>query len=82
MSEKNPVAQPSKLWAAQTATWDLVNTLFGGTDAMRDAAKVYLPPAGIAVCRWHAPAVRLLVMPGRGVLFLRNAELERAGVRP
>jgi hypothetical protein len=43
MTEKNPVATPSKQWAAQSKTWDLVDTLWGGTAAMRSAGKVYLP---------------------------------------
>jgi len=43
MTEKNPVAIPSEQWAAQASTWDLVDTLWGGTKAMRQAGKVYLP---------------------------------------
>lgn len=43
MTEKNPVATPSAQWTLQSKTWDLVDTLWGGTPAMRSASKVYLP---------------------------------------
>lgn len=43
MTEKNPVATPSAQWTLQNSTWDLVDTLWGGTQAMRSASKVYLP---------------------------------------
>ena len=43
MSKKNPVAEPSKQWTYQQGTWQLVDTLWGGTPSMRDAATVYLP---------------------------------------
>ena len=44
MSDKqHPVSIPSKKWHAQQNQWDLTNTLWGGTEAMRDAGKVYLP---------------------------------------
>lgn len=43
MSKKNPVATPSKQWELQNPTWGLVDTLWGGTDSMRDAAQTYLP---------------------------------------
>jgi len=43
MTEKNSVAQPSAQWEAQKPVWDLVNTLTGGTRAMRAAGTTYLP---------------------------------------
>jgi hypothetical protein len=43
MSKKNPVAEPSAQWSEQISTWNLVDTLWGGTEAMRAAAKIYLP---------------------------------------
>lgn len=43
MSQKNPVAQPCRSWKEMASTWKLVDTLFGGTQAMRSAAREYLP---------------------------------------
>jgi hypothetical protein len=43
MTEKNSVAKPSSQWEAQKPVWDLVNTLTGGTRAMRAAGTEYLP---------------------------------------
>ena len=44
MSDKqHPVSVPSQKWHAQQNQWDLTNSLWGGTEAMRDAGKVYLP---------------------------------------
>lgn len=43
MTQENPVAKPSKHWAGQAPIWELGDTLFGGTRAMRAAARAYLP---------------------------------------
>lgn len=43
MTEKFPVATPSTQWNAQSKTWDLVDSLWGGTQTMRNAAQLYLP---------------------------------------
>lgn len=42
MSE-HPVSKPGRYWVSMSPTWDLVDTLWGGTRAMRDAGKLYLP---------------------------------------
>ena len=43
MSEKNPVATPSRYHQSQLHTWNMVNHLTKGTDAMRAARTIYLP---------------------------------------
>jgi hypothetical protein len=41
--KKNPVAIESQWWQNMQATWHLVHSLWGGTDAMRVAGRTYLP---------------------------------------
>lgn len=42
-TNKNPVAQKSPEYVAMSGNWALVNTLWGGTDAMRHSGRKYLP---------------------------------------
>ena len=42
-SKTNPVANPTAAYTAMLKNWKLVDTLWGGTDSMRAAGKVYLP---------------------------------------
>lgn len=41
--EKHPVAEPSGAWLAMAEAWQLIDTLLGGTRAMRAAGHIYLP---------------------------------------
>lgn len=43
MSDQNPVATPVREWYEAVEEWDLVDTLCGGTFAMRQARSQYLP---------------------------------------
>ena len=42
-AQKFPVAEPTTLYKAMVKVWLLVDTLWGGTDAMRAARTTYLP---------------------------------------